>query len=151
MADTQELETKHSGTDFRHNFSLGETKCWKSLPTEPVQATSQESFRKKLDIFYFYLFEHKHWYKKAPSTHAPYFIRFLWLLGYCPGEQTKAGDLFRRSLLQTLTYCSNPQADGTTSGGAVSWWPVTDNGFIHHLPPQDSGTYVHHRFETKVF
>ena len=50
--NTQKLETLHSRTDCRHNFySVRVVKCWNSLPTELVQATSQESFKRKLDLF----------------------------------------------------------------------------------------------------
>ncbi|CAH8573444.1 unnamed protein product [Schistosoma curassoni] len=49
--NTQKSEIQHSKMDCRHNFSLRVVKCWNSLPTELVQATSQESFKRKLDLF----------------------------------------------------------------------------------------------------
>ncbi|CAH8570357.1 unnamed protein product [Schistosoma haematobium] len=50
--NTQKLETQHSKTECRHNFySLRVVKSWNSLPAELVQATSQESFKRQLDLF----------------------------------------------------------------------------------------------------
>ncbi|CAH8460660.1 unnamed protein product [Schistosoma bovis] len=50
--NTQKLETQHSRTDCRHNFySLRVAKCWNSLSAKLVQATSQESFKRQLDLF----------------------------------------------------------------------------------------------------